>query len=400
MPTRQDVPINPRILRWAREQASFSPEQAADRAGIRELKAKGLTGGERLATWESGKDSPTLNDLEAIARAYRRPLLTFFLPEPPQVETRLQDFRTVGDRPADKSTPEFAAFRRQIEALQKEVRTLIAEEGGNPLDFIGSATTNTRPLEIAQAIRNTLEFTLANQQQVHSPEELFHVLREKAGDAGIFTLCRADLGSWHSKISVAEFRGLVISDAIAPFIVINPNDARTALVFTLIHEMAHLWLGESGISNIATLTADTSGYQEREIFCNQVAAEFLVPGATFLSELRALGDMEMERKIQLLAGIFKVSRIVISRRLLDFKRITSKVYWDLYNQWRDEAHRERETRKQREGGPGYFVLTRSKLGSKLLNKVIGAAYDGRLSYSAAARMLGVRIDYFSRLYGE
>ena len=398
MPTRQEAPINHAILEWARKQTDFTHEQAVARAGIKGLKRRGLTAEERLAKWESGQEKPTLNELELIAKAYRRPLLTFFLSEPPRIETRLQDFRTVGDRPVAKSSPEFAAFRRQMEALQKTVRQLVEEEGGKPLEFIGSFHMNVAPSAIAQAIRSEFQFSLGDQQQVQSSEELFNTLRNKADEAGIFVLRKADLGSGYSKISIEEFRGLVISDPIAPFIVVNPSDARSALLFTLVHELAHLWLGESGISNFDALRIGPSNYQEREVFCNEVAAEFLVPETILVNEWRRVIKGELEFTIQSLADRFKVSRIVIARRLLDFQEITRETYWELYNQWRDEWSIVRERQRNSEGGPGYFVITKSKLGSKLLNTVIGAVYDGRLSFRNAAKLLGIKVDYFSRFY--
>lgn len=398
MPTRQEAPINNAILEWARKQTDFTPEQAVARAGIKGLKSRGLTAEERLVKWESGQEKPTLNELELIAKAYRRPLLTFFLSEPPRIETRLQDFRTVGDRPVAKSSPEFAAFRRQMEALQKTVRQLVEEEGGRTLEFIGSSNMSVAPAVIAQAIRGELQFSLGDQQQVQSSEELFNTLRHKAGEAGVFVVRKADLGSGHSKISEEEFRGLVISDPIAPFIVVNPGDARPALLFTLVHELAHLWLGESGISNFDALRTSQSNYQEREVFCNKVAAEFLVPEAVLLNEWRRVMSGELDLAVQSLADKFKVSRVVIARRLLDFQQITGDTYWELYNQWRDEWSIVREHQREREGGPGYFVITKSKLGSKLLNAVIGAAYGGRLSFRDASKLLGIKVDYFNRFY--
>jgi Zn-dependent peptidase ImmA (M78 family)/transcriptional regulator with XRE-family HTH domain len=398
MPTRQEAPINHAILEWARKQTDFTPEQAVVRAGIKGLKSRGLTAEERLVKWESGQGKPTLNELELIAKAYRRPLLTFFLSEPPRIETRLQDFRTVGDRPVAKSSPEFAAFRRQMEALQKTVRQLVEEEGGRTLEFIGSSNMSVAPAAIAQAIRSELQFSLRDQQQVQSSEELFNTLRHKAGEAGVFVLRKADLGSGHSKISEEEFRGLVISDPIAPFIVVNPGDARPALLFTLVHELAHLWLGESGISNFDALRISQPDYQEREVFCNKVAAEFLVPEVVLLNEWRRVMSGELDLAVQSLADKFKVSRVVIARRLLDFQQITGDAYWELYNQWRDEWSIVRERQRDSEGGPGYFIITKSKLGSKLLNTVIGAAYDGRLSFRNASKLLGIKVDYFSRFY--
>jgi Zn-dependent peptidase ImmA (M78 family) len=398
MPTRQEAPINHTILEWARKQTDFTPEQAVVRAGIKALKSRGLTAEERLVKWESGQEKPTLNELELIAKAYRRPLLTFFLSEPPRMETRLQDFRTVGDRPVAKSSPEFAAFRRQIESLQKTVRQLVEEQGGRSLEFIGSFNMNATPATIAEAIRNKFQFSLRDQQHVWSSDELFNTIRNKAGEAGIFVLRKADLGSGHSKISVEEFRGLVISDPIAPFIIVNPSDARPALLFTLVHELAHLWLGESGISNFDALRIAASNHQDREVFCNKVAAEFLVPETILLNEWRRVMNWELETAIQSLADSFKVSRVVVARRLLDSQEIDSTTYWELYNQWRDEWSTMHERQKESEGGPGYFVITRSKLGRKLLNTVIGAAYEGRLSFRNASKLLGIKVDYFSRFY--
>jgi Zn-dependent peptidase ImmA (M78 family)/transcriptional regulator with XRE-family HTH domain len=398
MPTRQEAPVNHAILEWARKQTDFTPEQAVTRAGIKGLKSRGLTAEERLVKWESGQEKPTLNELELIAKAYRRPLLTFFLSEPPRVETRLQDFRTVGDRPVAKGSPEFSAFRRQIEALQKTVRQLVEEQGGKPLEFINSANMSMTPTAIAQGIRSEFQFSFRDQQQVQSSEELFNTLRDKAGEAGVFVLRKADLGSGHSKISVEEFRGLVISDPIAPFIVVNPNDARPALLFTLVHELAHLWLGESGISNFDALRIGPFDYQEREVFCNEVAAEFLVPENVLANEWQRVMNTELEFAIQSLADRFKVSRVVVARRLLDFQKITSDTYWEMYNQWRDEWSTVRERQRESEGGPGYFIITKSKLGSKLLNTVIGAAYDGRLSFRNASKLLGIKVDYFSKFY--
>jgi len=398
MTTRQEAPINNSLLLWAREQAHLTIDEAVVRAAIKALKSKGLTAAKRLELWESGKQNPTLNELESIAKAYRRPLLTFFLSRPPRIETGLKDFRTVGDKPAEPGTPEYAAFRRQIEVLQREVRILMEEDGAASNKFVGSTNLNADIKELAFSMRDTLKFPFSDQQNLQTREELFNVLREHVEAAGIFVLKRADLGSHHSKILTDEFRGMVISDRYAPFIVVNPYDAKAAMVFTLIHELVHLWLGDSGISNYDALGKRQVNYQEREIFCNKVAAEFLVPGVIFSQEMDKLKGMELSDTIFLLTNKFKVSRVVIARRLLDNRHITSKTYWDLYNKWRDEWDIERKHLKDAEGGPGYFTKVKSQLGTKLLNTVITAAYDGKLSYVDASRLLGIKADYFTRLY--
>lgn len=399
MHVRQEVPVNHTILRWAREQADFTLEQAAARARIKHLKRGSVTAGDRLLAWESGTEKPTLGELEAIAKAYRRPLLTFFMSVPPRPETGLSDFRTLGDKSVTGGTPEFAAFRRQIEALQREVRVVVEEEEAQPLDFVGSAAPNASHGEIVQEIRAKLGLAFEDHQHVRDSHELFGLLRDRAGDAGIFVLRKADLGSHHSKISVEEFRGLVISDPIAPFVVVNPDDAPSALVFTLVHELAHLWLGESGISNLGILgEPHQPNHQDREVFCNRVAAEFLVPEAVLTREWHRFAGTEIDDAMQSLSRVFKVSRVVVARRLLDLQEIPQQRYWALYDRWKSEWDRERERYDQRKGGPGYFVSTRSKLGTKLLSTVIRAAYDGRLSYRDASKLLAVKIDHFDKLY--
>jgi Zn-dependent peptidase ImmA (M78 family) len=399
MPIRQELPINNHILLWAREQTKFSIDDVVARAKIKDLKNKGISAKERLMFWESGKENPTIGELELIAKAYRRPLLTFFLPNPPMIETRLQDFRTIGDKVIEKPSPEFDAFRRQVEVLQKGLQTLVQNDGGKPLDFIGSVKMDYLPEKLADNMHKILGYSADDQQKIKDSDELFNMLRDKAGKAGIFVLRKADLGSWHSKITPQEFRGLAICDNFAPLIVVNPNDAKAALPFTLIHELVHLWLGESGISSFDLLQTQKQNYQKREIYCNRTAAEFLVPSDSFLEEWRKIKNYNLDLAILSLTNTFKVSRVVIARRLLEFEKIDEDTYWNQFNQWRDEWITLREEQKHEEGGPGYFISTKSKLGTKLLETVIKAAYDGKISYGEASKMLGIKIDHFNQFYG-
>ncbi|MDP2918900.1 MAG: XRE family transcriptional regulator [Dehalococcoidia bacterium] len=398
MPTRQEVPINSQILRWARERAQLTPEEASARAGIRDLRIRGLPAKDRLLIWESGQEKPTLNELELIAKAYRRPIITFFLPEPPVIQTGLQDFRTVADRPLVKTSPEFDAFRRQVEVLQKEVRALVESENRAPLEFIGTTTMATHPSTMAEMIRQKLEFSFVDQQRVRNSDDLFGVLREKAEKLGVFILRKADLGNWHSRITTEEFRGLVICDRIAPFVVVNPNDAKVAQPFTLIHELVHLWLGESGISSFNILEARITNYQEREVYCNKAAAELLVPERVFLTYWQRVRTQRLDSAIESLATEFKVSRVVVARRLLDLGRVNEEEYWTQYNQWRTEWSDQSEEQRHEGGGPSYFINMKSKLGIKLLDTVIKAAYDGKISYGEASKILGIKIDYFAQFY--
>ena len=230
MSTRQEVPVNPDILRWARGQSKLSLEQVVVRANITGLKSTGISGAERLFRWEEEIEQPTFNELKSIAKAYRRPVLTFFLPTPPLTVSRLEDFRTFGDHSLIEPSPELAAFIRQIDALQQEIKDLLQEEGAEPLAFVGSIEADAPPLSIAQTLREILNFSFEEQEGISTRVPFFNILRNKAEEAGVFILRKADLGSHHTRISLDEFRGLTFADEIAPFIIVNPDDAESALL--------------------------------------------------------------------------------------------------------------------------------------------------------------------------
>ncbi len=242
-------------LEWARKEAHLSTTRAAIKARIKDLKARGIKEGlpssQRLEQWEKGPETPTYSQLEKIAKAYRRPVLTFFLPEPPSQVTRLQDFRTVGSKTIDSEAfnPEFSAFLRKLEALQISLRDLLETINTKPITFIGTINLESPYVEVAKMIRELLNYSFEDQRKARTPESVFSELRHRAEDIGIFVLLEGNLGSYHTNFPAEVFRGLSISDDITPFIVINPNDAKVAMIFSLIHELCHLLLGESGISN-------------------------------------------------------------------------------------------------------------------------------------------------------
>ncbi|MDR1856558.1 MAG: ImmA/IrrE family metallo-endopeptidase [Desulfovibrio sp.] len=236
----------------------------------------------RLEAWENGEVIPTYNQLELLANAYRRPAITFLLPYIPKQSVQYADFCTVSENKHAHHSPEFAAFLRQVTILQRELIPLVQEELSNPLPYVGSVKINTFELSnftiknIADNIRNILDISFEQQLKAHDPPELLRMLRERAESVGIFTLVAGDLGTHHTKISPEEFRGIALVNPFAPVIVVNPYDNKSARVFTFVHELVHIWLGDGGISNVNEI--DIFGQvNETEIFCNKVAVEFLMP---------------------------------------------------------------------------------------------------------------------------
>lgn len=396
---QQAIPINPTILQWARMEAGLSLHEAASRAKITPSRKKknepALTAEDRLAAWEEGKDTPSLNQLESIASVYRRPLLTFFLAQPPQKSASMADFRTVGNRPSSTDSPEFAALRRRVTLLHQELRAL-AEDAGHPtLPFVGSLTDNTPVHKFVSTLRTSLGVTVDEQRRIRSEDAMFGYLRDLAQNIGIYVLLEGNVGSYHSNISVEEFRGIALADDLVPLIVVNPNDAKAAMVFTLMHELAHLWLGSSGVSNFNAL-GDNGGGGDREKLCNSVAAEFLVPEA----ELRAkwkTPDGSLSYSIDSIAKYFKVSGAVIGRRLFDMNIISSQEYGSLLALYKARWGRHKEKQSQQGGAPSPTTMAKYRLGGKTIQTFIVAAREGRIGLQDAARLMNLPVNRFERV---
>lgn len=398
---QQSIPINPRILQWARLEAGLSLHEAASRAKVTPPRKKkdepALTAEERLAAWEEGKDTPSLNQLENIASAYRRPLLTFFLAQPPQEVAIIADFRTVANRPSSTDSPEFAALRRKITLLHQELRAL-AEDAGNPkLPFIGSLSENTPVQQFVSTLRAALGVGVGveEQRRIRNEDALFGYLRDLAQNIGIYVLLEGNVGSHHSNISAEEFRGIALADDLAPLVVVNPNDAKAAMVFTLVHELAHLWLGSSGVSNFNAL-GNNGGDGNHEKLCNRVAAEFLVPEALLRAEWKTPKE-PLSASVDVVAKYFKVSGAVIGRRLLDMNMINGQEYGSLLAFYRARWVKHKEKQSQQEGAPSPTQMAKYRLGVKTIHTVIAAAREGRIGLQDAARLMNLPVSRFEQV---
>jgi Zn-dependent peptidase ImmA (M78 family)/transcriptional regulator with XRE-family HTH domain len=375
--------IQPAILKWARETAGLSLEDAAQAV---ELKAvRGLTGAQRLQAFELGAAEPSRTLLLKMAKAYRRPLLVFYLNQPPKIGDRGQDFRTLpGDQ---RFNPELDALLRDIKARQGLIRSMLEDADARPVSFIGSVTTETPVTTIANTIERQLGFFRSEFRAVRSPDEAFTYLRGRIEACGVFVLLVGNLGSHHTNIPVDIFRGFALADATAPLLVINDQDARSAWSFTALHELVHLWLGATGISG-----GDANNAIEQ--FCNDVAGEILVP----LTELRGIPRLaafdDAVTIISQRAESYRVSRAMLSYKLLRAGLISRQLWAALRDRFTKEwvLYKQRQAEKQRtaEGGPSYYVVRRHRVGSALLGLVRRSLDEGTITYTKAGRVLGVK----------
>jgi len=382
------------ILEWARKNSKLSLEEASKKLNI--IDSKKMRAVEKLAKFESGEQEPSRPLLLRMSKQYHLPLLTFYLDKPPIIGDRGEDFRTLPDHLDEFENVNVNILIRDIKARQSTIReTLIDADEEFNLDFIGKHKIEDGVMQVVQTMQATLNMNIIDYREQHNYKESFRFLRNNIEKAGVFVLLKGNLGSYHSNISLTAFRGFALSDDIAPFIVINDQDTESAWSFTLLHEMTHLILGQTGISG---------AYMEKQIekFCNEVASEFLLPNKEFVKfKIQGIDFDDLKDEISKYAFSKKLSSTHIAYRLYRKGDITESLWIQLRNfyhtKWIEKQDRERNKNKQREGGPDYYVIKNYKLGG-LVNLVQRLTFAGALTTTKAGMLLDVKPLKVHRLF--
>src|ERR1022692_1617348 len=291
------VAIQPKLLRWACERAGF------DRTDLEHKFPQ-------LAAWESSTAQPTLKQLEAFAKATYTPVGYLFLSEPPVEKIPIPDFRALGNERIGHPSPDLLDTIYVCQQRQEWFRNYARSMGESPLVFVGSARVGDDVVPTAARIREELGFDLNARRQMPTWTDALRHFIEQADGLGILVMCNGVVhNNNYRHLDPQEFRGFAMADGLAPLVFINGADTKAAQMFTLAHELAHIWLGESALSNVRP---DSSPAHNIETWCNRVAAELLVP----LPEVqRELGSNDPLQSVSALARTFKVSTLVILRRI-------------------------------------------------------------------------------------
>ena len=379
--------VNPDILKWARETAGLSLEEAVQKLGINA--ARGIEPVSRLEQLESGKVAPTRPMLVKMSKQYRRPLLSFYLSAPPRQGDRGQDFRTLPAASAMTDNALMDAVVRDIRARQSLVRATLEEEAeAETIPFIGTARTTEEPVALAKRIADTIDFDIAAYRRSRTIGDAVTYLRSQIEAAGIFVLFVDNLGSHHTKLPVDVFRGFALADDVAPFVAVNANDSKGAQSFTMIHELAHLWLGLTGVSG-------RDAERDIEKFCNDVAGEFLLPALELqqLDITENTGIADAVQAISEFAQARKVSGIMVAYKLHRSGAFTFAFYQGIAETFRQnflsQRGRDRELAREADSGPTYPVVRRHRAGPALVQLVDRMLGAGALTTTKAGKVLGV-----------
>ena len=360
--------VNPQLLTWARQRAGMSQ---------RDLLGKFS----KLGEWERGKARPTFKQLEKFANATFVPFGYLFLPDPPEEKIPIPHYRSERDAAPRRPSPNLLDTIYTMERRQAWMRSHLIEQGCPRLPYVASAAVHDSPEVVVDNIRDVLDLApnwAATQSSWH---EALRCLRDRMEHIGVFVVSNGVVGNNTSrKLDVSEFRGFVLADDYAPFVFVNGADAQAAQMFTLAHELAHVFFGSSAAFDLRQLQPSADAIEKA---CNRVAAEFLVP-------LRALQQQWERAKhaadpFRFLARRFKVSVVVAARRALDAHLIGRTTFREFYEGWQNKTHQTTP-----DGGGDFYNNQNMRIGATFASAVIAAAKSGKLPYLEAYELTDLR----------
>ncbi len=370
------VEVEPELLRWARQRAGLGTDALASRFP-------------RLDAWERGEIRPTLKQLERFAKATFTPIGCFFLREAPVERIPIPDFRTVGDTRLDHPSASLLDTIYLCQQRQDWYREFVQSTGGDPIEFVGSAQPDDDIPETAARIRHFLGFDIEERRRLSTWTDALRRFIAQADAHGVLVMVSGVVGS-NSRRSLdpQEFRGFALADPIAPLIFINGKDTKAAQMFTLAHELAHLWLGSSGLSDAEAL--EISG-QKNERWCNRIAAELLVPIHLLRAEYSARASLTDE--LGRLARHFKVSTLVILRRIHDAGLLARQAYRSAY-----AAEIDRLGALPGGKGGDFYLTLGARVSQRFARAIVTSTLEGQTSFSESFRLLGFRrMETFGKL---
>ena len=381
MSRRLQITLQPKVLRWARERARLEPEELAHKMHVKP---------ERLLEWEdSGKISVAQAD--RLAFYTRTPVGYLYLTQPLDDGLPVSDFRTQCDIAQPQPSPElfdtvFFMMRRQT-----WMREELIEVGSEPLGFVGGYSVESDPLLVASAMRNTFQLERNWAMQESSWTAALSRLRDQADRNGVLVVFNSVFGNnTYRRLDRNEFQGFALVDEFAPLVFVNSTDFRAAQMFILAHELAHLFVGESGVSRFDNLQPPGHATEE---FCNRTAAEFLAPE----EEVRAIWP-EVKNTVdpyQAIARRFKISSLVAARRALDLRLIDQTTFLNFYGGFRDVAWR--NSHQDSPAGGNFWLVQKWRLGPRFAAAIVRAVSEGRLLHREAYSLTGLRGDIIEKL---
>lgn len=372
------VNIAARMLRWARERSGRPDVYFAEHFP-------------KFDAWERGERLPTLKQVEALAKATYTPVGYLFLSAPPDEILPIPDFRTLGDRHVAPPSPNLLETIYACQQRQAWYQEFARVTGEAPRAFVGSVSTANSVESVADAMRTALGFDLEARRLCPTWTDALRRFIEQADELGVLVMCSGVVrNNTHRPLDPEEFRGFALADPLAPLVFINGKDTKAAQMFTLAHELAHIWIGQSALSDAGAYAIPDHVV---EAWCNRVAAELLAPLELVRAEFRPDGELDAE--VWRLARRFKVSTLVVLRRVFDAGGITRPEFQEAYG---EEVARLRAAMPKGSGGGDFYLTQAARVSKRFARALVVSTLEGHTLYRDAFQMLGVaKVETFNEM---
>lgn len=367
--------INSNLIEWAITRAGFS---------LKDFFVKNP----KVQEWITGNKHPTIKQLEDFTHKVHVPFGYLFLNEPPQEELNIPFFRT-GRGEVNKVSLNVYHTIQMLQERQAWLTEYLIDSGYDNLQFVGSFDKRGNYKEIVDDIRETLHLQEGWASEFKTWEDTLDHLTKKIEEIGVIVTFNGVVGNnTRRKIAVEECRGFVLVNEKAPFLFINSADAKAAQMFTLIHELAHIWIGKSaGFDNDDMLPAN----DPVEMLCDKIAAEFLAPEALFRELWKDTNNYKtISRRL-------KVSPIVVARRALDLALINKVEFFEFYNSYIQAFRRKKENQSP---GGNFYATAKKRVSLRFVNYVNNAVKEDHLLYRDAYRLTNLKGNTYEKFVNE
>lgn len=378
MPT-VNVNIQPAIISWALSQTS------EEKLGTKLV--------DNIKHWLDGTKSPTFNQIEDFSKKSHIPLGYFFLQTPPIEQISLLEYRTLDSIQLTNPSRNLIDTIHDMEAVQEWMVNYRKEWNYDTISIVGSLKGITDISVIADTIRKDLGLNIEWYKDCGNPSEAFNKVRGLLEECGIVVMMNGIVGkNTHRALDVNEFRAFAMVNEWAPLIFINGADSAGGRLFSLFHELVHLWIGENDLYNDTKYSAN--GIKPIEVTCNAVAGALMVPKTVFLEKWNNNTNDDIHEKIKELARMFRCSSSVIARRALDNKKIDQNVYNMVIA---DAIEAYIQTKQEKSSGGDYYRVARSKLDGVFVRALCESVNSGRTSFTEAYRLTNSTSKTFSEV---
>lgn len=370
---------NPKIIAWAIERVGKQP---SDFTSI----------GKYAQQWVTGEKVPSVKQMQKLAAKTHVPLSYFYDETIPSMSLQIPDFRRTYFGSAQSPSPELYETINLMQVRQNWLSSYLEDRGATKLNFIGACAEDKNAKRAAAMICSILRLK-DGWARTYKVEDAVRHLRTAIESAGIYTCTGSFFHHSSRPYDINEFRGFVLVDEYAPIIFVNTQDAKSAQLFTLVHELAHLLFNEDGV--------DGSVYElpGEESLCDSVAAEVLVPTSLVFS---SFDKLPADKAIEAVRSATKASEIVCLRRAYELGCITKNEYFAMYARYKKKLEELgiKNRPKKSDDGPSYYIVKRSMMGKLFSDTVYEGVKSECLLFSDAYRLTDMKASNFEKYYAE